>query len=91
MKLFIAWCVSAVSMPPMRICLVSYLSSPLVSLRKTRLGACDRMTPPFQNSKPVGLFRSPAKTVRLSALPSPLVSSRISSLSSIGVLGCQWG
>ncbi len=35
---------------------MSYLSSPFVSLRKTRFGCCARSTPPFQNSKPVGQF-----------------------------------
>ena len=48
-------------------------------------------TPPFQNSKPVGLCRWSANVMHLSAWPSPLVSSRISSLSFISSLGFQCG
>ena len=59
--------------------------------RNSMSGPWATITPPFQNSKPVGLCRSSAKTVHLSARPSPSVSSRISSLSFIASVGFQCG
>ena len=46
----------------------SALSSPSVSLRKSRSGAWATRTPPLQNSKPVGQCRLSAKTVDLVGL-----------------------
>src|SRR5690349_2931691 len=49
--------------------------SPLVSFRKRISGGAVTKTPPFHGAIEVGKLRSLAKTVDLSALPSPLVSS----------------
>jgi hypothetical protein len=60
-------------------------------LEVEEIGACATITPLPQNSNPVGLWRSPAKVFTLSVRPSPLVSSRIRSLSFIGSSGRQCG
>ena len=82
---------SAESRPSSTRSRMSALSSPSVSLRNIRSGAWATRTPPLENSKPVGQCRWSAKTVILSALPSPSVSSRIRILSFISSLGFQCG
>ena len=62
---------------PVRICRTSALSSPFVAFKNRKCGAPATMTPPFANARLVGMLRCSAKTVNLSARPSPLVSSRI--------------
>ena len=70
--------------PVLRISRVSALSSPLVSLRNSMFGMAATITPPFANVSEVARLILSANTVTLSALPSPLVSSRILIMSSPG-------
>src|SRR5690606_2326048 len=71
-----AW-VSNVPQPSMIVFLTSALSSPSVSFRKRKTGACDTIIPSLEKVRLVGMFRLSAKIVNLSALPSPSVSSHI--------------
>ena len=62
----------------------SALSSPLVSFRNSMCGAARRRRRRWRTTRLVGMLRCSAKTVNLSARPSPLVSSTILMRSSPG-------
>ncbi len=84
------WCVSAEPSAPRIRTRTSATSSPSVSFRNRRSGTEATITPPFQNSKPVGLWTW-AKVMARSATPSRSSSGRIRSRSFISRVGSHFG
>jgi hypothetical protein len=69
---------------------LSATSSPSVSSRNNKSGALATQTPPCPTAIPDGMFSPSAKTLTVSALPSPSVSSRILILSRPGPGSRAW-
>jgi hypothetical protein len=74
-------CVSRMFQVPNITSRTSALPSPSVSFRKTVCVASKTMTPPREKEMLVGMLSPSAKTVILSARPSPSVSSQTTILS----------